>query len=617
MSQTGLHPDSSSGDPRIERSIQGMKQFLGDAWRLTRPYFTSEERWSARGLLVSIIALNLFMVAMDVILSYWNRAFYNALQEKDWRSFIDLLLTYKVTDEGFGGIMPGFCGIAALYIAVYVYRTYLNQWLQIRWRRWMTANFLDRWLADRAYYRISLNAAGTTTDAKVGTDNPDQRISEDLRSFVSDALSLSLDLLSNVVELFSFVTILWTLSGPVTLLGLTIPGYMVWVALLYAALGTAFTHLIGKPLAALNFRQQRVEADFRFSLVRLRENMEGIALYGGEGEEKQTLSGRFNEVIANWWAIMQRVKLLNALIAGYGQIAVIFPIVVAAPRYFAGSIALGGMMQTVNAFGQVQGAMSWFVNSYASIAGWRATVERLATFDREIAEARAAARAGAGVASAEAASDAFELRDVELKLPNGETLLANSALVLKRGQSVVVSGRSGSGKSTLFRALAGIWPFGGGRVLRPKGSVLFLPQRPYIPLGSLRHAVAYPAAATAYDTTRVIEALSDVGLDSLIPRLDEVEHWSQILSGGEQQRLAMARALLTRPDWLFLDEATASLDPFAEREIYAAVARRLPATTIVSISHRPAVDALHDRMLTFERAPGAPARLVEGETVPG
>ncbi len=583
--------------------MRALGPFLRDAWYLARPYFFSEEKWSARGLLLAIVALNLSMVAMDVLLSYWNRAFYNALQDKNWDDFLALLLSWKVTESG---VMPGFCGVAAVYIVVYVYRTYLNQWLRIRWRRWLTRSYLERWMADRAYYRISLGS-GTGASATSGTDNPDQRIAEDVRDFVTEFLSLSLDLLSNVVSLFSFVTILWTLSGPFELLGVNIPGYMVWVALLYAVIGTWFTHMIGRPLSALNFRQQRVEADFRFGLVRLRENVEGVALYHGEAEEQRGLSGRFHEVATNWWAIMQRTKLLNALIAGYGQAAAVFPIIVAAPGYFAGRVALGGMMQTVNAFGQVQSAMSWVVTSYSVLANWRATVERLATFDREIVRARAAA--GTGVALAAAEGTGYRLDDVTLSLPDGRVLMEHADLALERGASVVVTGRSGSGKSTLFRALAGIWPFGAGEVRRPSGTSLFLPQRPYFPLGTLRHAVAYPGEPGNFSASEIEAAMRHAGLDALLPRLDDEEKWGQVLSGGEQQRLAVARALLLRPDWLFLDEATASLDPESEAELYAALKRELPNTTLVSIAHRDSVVALHARRLVFQRNDDGTAKL--------
>ncbi|MBN8906741.1 MAG: ABC transporter ATP-binding protein/permease, partial [Rhodospirillales bacterium] len=346
--------------------MRGIGPFLRDAWRLTRPYFMrSEEKWSARGLLLTIVVLNLSLVGLSVILSYWRREFYNALQDKNWESFLELLFLYRKTESGW---MPGFCELAVVHIAIAVYQVYLNQWLQIRWRRWLTTHFLDEWLADRAYYRISL----TTDRAAIGTDNPDQRVAEDLRDFCETTLSLSLGLLSNIVSRASFVGILWGLSGAIEAFGISIPGYMVWVAVAYAVLGTFFTHLVGRPLAALNFRQQRVEADFRYALVRVRENMEGIALYRGEGEEKATLLHRFGAVIGNWYAIMTRMKLLNTLVVGYDQVAVIFPVVVAAPRYFSGAMQLGGLMQTVGAFGQVQGALSWFVSAYASLANWRA-----------------------------------------------------------------------------------------------------------------------------------------------------------------------------------------------------------------------------------------------------
>ena len=565
--------------------------FLKDVWLIARPYFHSEEKWSARLLLGVIILLNLSLVGMDVVLNFWNGAFYDSLQNKDWRAFVDLLFLYHRGSDG--SFMPGFSAVAAIYIIVAVYRTYLNQWLQIRWRRWLTRGFIDQWLSDRAYYRISL----TTSAAGLGTDNPDQRIAEDLRSFVGDTLSLGLDLLSNIVSLISFVGILWSLSGSVHLLGVTIGGYMVWVALIYAIIGTWLTHLVGRPLATLSFRQQRFEADFRFSLVRLRENVEGIALYGGEEDEHAALLTRFSAVVMNWWAIMQRTKLLNALTSGYQQIAVVFPIIVAAPRYFGGQIPLGGLTRTASAFGQVQGAMSWFVGSYASLAAWSATVERLASFQRSIEAARA--QAGSGIAVTESAGDSLDLHHLHITLPNGKSLIEEDAYRFLRGESVVISGRSGLGKSTLFRAIAGIWPFGEGKIARPQGRYLFLPQRPYLPLGSLRHIVTYPAAADSMSDEVIAEALRKAGLGALVERLGEEHDWSLLLSGGEQQRLAIARALLIRPDWLFLDEATSNLDPEAEAELYQLLKRELPGTTVISIAHNPGVAAFHDRKITL------------------
>jgi putative ATP-binding cassette transporter len=582
----------------------GLRPFLRDCWHLARPYFRSEEKWSAWGLLLSILGLRLLLVGMTVILSFWNREFFNTLQELDFTAFWELLFIYRHTPSGF---MPGFCEIAAVYIVVAVYFTYLTQWLQIRWRRWLTVRFLDEWLADRAYYRISL----TTDRAAIGTDNPDQRIAEDIRDYVDNTLTLGVSLLANIVTLVSFLGILWSLSGTVTLFGVAIPGYMVWVALAYAVVGSWLTHLVGRPLAMLRFRQQRVEADFRYSLVRVRENMEGIALYSGEIEEKGVLGHRFANVIGNWWAIMQRTKMLNALTAGYEQVAVVFPFIVAAPRFFSGQIPLGGLTQTAGAFGRVQDALSWFITRYPDLAQWHAIVERLSTFHRAVVAARAAF--GTGLALADAPDGTVQMRDATIELPNGAKLLENADLVLESGHSTVISGRSGSGKSTLFRALAGIWPFGHGSVQRPVERCLFLPQRPYIPLGSLRHVISYPHPPDTYSAEDIARALEDAGLAQFATRLDDDEAWAQQLSGGEQQRVALARALLAKPDWLFLDEATASLDPEAEAELYRTLKARLVNTTLVSIAHRPSVAAFHDRRLVLRREEGKPGELVQTE----
>jgi len=587
--------------------MSGLGTFLRDALQLARPYFTrSDERVSAWGLLVAILVLRFALVGMSVVLSFWNREFFNALQDKNAQAFIDLLFLYRRTPSG---LMPGFCEVAAVYIFVAVYFTWLSQWLQIRWRRWMTTRFLDEWLADRAYYRISL----TTDRAAIGTDNPDQRIAEDIRDFIDNGITLGISFLANIVSLVSFLSILWGLSGTVTLWGIDIPGYMVWVALIYAVLGTWLTHLVGRPLAALRFLQQRVEADFRYALVRVRENMEGIALYRGEAEEKANLGSRFHNLIGNWWSIMQRNKLLNALTAGYDQVAVVFPFIVAAPRFFSGQIPLGGLTQTASAFGHVQASMSWFVTRYPDLAQWYAITERLATFHRAVEAARATV--AGGFIHAEAPDGAVRLDDVTLALPNGTNLLEHASLVLDPGHSVVVTGPSGTGKSTLFRAISGIWPFGAGRVQLPPNA-FFLPQRPYIPLGTLRHVIAYPHAHDAYDQGETAQALTDAGLPHLVDQLDRDENWPMTLSGGEQQRVALARALLAKPDWVFLDEATASLDPEAEAALYHILRDRLPRATVVSIAHRPSVAALHDRHLTLQREQGKPGRLVASADVP-
>ena len=592
--------------------MRGLLPVLRDAWRLALPYFCSEEKWSARGLLGIIVVMNLALVGMNVVLNFWNREFFNALQNKDWDGFIQLLFLYRQTDSG---LMPGFVEVVVAFIGIAVCRSYLQQWLQIRWRRWMTGRFLDRWLTDQAYYRLSLTAG----NEEAGTENPDQRISEDLRDFVNFSLALSVDFVSNSVSLVSFLGILWSISGPLHFLGVTIPGYMVWVALLYAMAGTWLTHLVGRPLIGLNFLRQRVEADFRFALVRVRENVEGIALYNGEQQEKRSLVDRFGRIIRNWRAIMKRTLFLNTLIVGYNQIANIFPLVVAAPRFFAGKIPLGGLTQIADAFGQVQGALSWFILNYAdttgaSIATWRATTDRLTTFRLAI---DAAQRAGSeSLTINDVPVGPLVLKSVTLAVPDGTKLIENLDLVFPRGQSAVVVGRSGSGKSTLVRAIAGIWPFGGGQIERPVGS-LFLPQRPYIPLGTLRRVVAYPESAGTHETVEVEMALRDAGLARLIPLLDREDNWALKLSGGEQQRLAIARALLAKPDWLFLDEATANLDPEAEASLYRLLRERLPGTTIISVAHRPSAVMPHERRIAFERdiEAGGLGHLKESETL--
>ena len=560
--------------------LDNTKSFLADLWVLTKPFWWSEERWAARGLLAVIVALNLGLVYVNVLINEWNNDFYNTLQQMDKDGFFHQLLR--------------FAGLAAAYIVVAVYQLYLNQMLQIRWRRWLTGRYLADWIGARVYYRLQL------TDR--GTDNPDQRIADDLAGFCDRTLNLSLGFLSSVVTLASFVSILWTLSGTLsfTLNGahIDLPGYMVWVALVYAIAGTLLIHFVGRPLIALNFNQQKFEANFRFALVRFRENTEAIALYAGEATETRRLMRGFGDVVSNWWAIMKRQKTLTWFRSGYNQTALIFPFLVAAPRFFSGSIKLGGLMQTASAFGQVQDALSWFVNAYTQIAEWKATVDRLTGFRNASLRAQGEARSGAGVAVARVESAAIVARGVRIDLPQGEALLAPFNLVLEPGESVLITGPSGSGKSTLFRAFAGIWPFGQGTVSMPRGArVLFLPQKPYLTIGSLREQLCYPAAAGQAGDDELRSVLDACGLGHLVHRLDEEQHWALQLSGGEQQRVAFARALLQKPDWLFMDEASSALDEASEAQLYRLIAAKLPRMTVVSIGHRSSLGQFHQRRL--------------------
>jgi putative ATP-binding cassette transporter len=553
--------------------------FLRELWRLARPYWFSEEKTSARLLLAAIVALTLTMVYLSVQFNSWYNDFYNVLQEKRKDEFLDQ--------------MARFMGLAVAYIVVAVYAVYLNQMLQIRWRRWMTDNYVRDWLRDRAYYRMQL--AGN------GTDNPDQRIAEDMNLFVDDTLSLVLGLLNAVVTFVSFVGILWGLSGALDFswngAQYELYGYMVWVAVAYALVGSWLTHRLGKPLVKLNFDQQRYEADFRFGLARFRENTEGVALYGGEHDELAGFRERFSNVLANWWRIMKRQKILNFYTNGYSQLAVVFPFIVGAPRYFSGAIQLGGLMQISNAFGQVQGSLSWFINAYSLFARWRAAVERLTGFHAAIEQARLM-MASQDLRRESTTETALSAEHLDVSLPGGATLVQDAAFRIEQGDKVLLRGPSGSGKSTVFRTLAGIWPFAAGGLRLPADfQPLFLPQRPYFPLGSLRQAVSYPAPAGQFGDDEIRSVLSDVGLDHLAGRLDETGQWSQQLSGGEQQRMAFARALLLRPRWLFLDEATSNLDAAAEEGMYRLVQERLAGTTVVSIAHRPAVSGFHDRVL--------------------
>ena len=565
--------------------MNNIRSTLATVWRIAAPYFRSEDKWAGRGLLAAVVSIELALVAIDVLLNQWSNRFFNSLQEYNWDVYVREL-----------GV---FCLLAACAVALAVYQLYLQQWLQIRWRRWLTRHYLGEWLHGANHYRMQLQG-----DA---ADNPDQRIADDVKLFVERTLDIGLSLLNAVVTLFSFVIILWGLSAaaPLHVFGkeFAIPGYLVWGALVYAILGTALTQWIGSPLVRLDFQQQRFEADFRFNLVRARENAEQIALLKGENAERQKLWERFNHVVENWYGIMSRTKRLTAFTSSYSQAAVIFPYILVAPAYFAKKGQLGGLTQTASAFGSVQKALSIFVTIYRTLADWRAIVARLDGFEASIASATTLATShdAIGVVSSQGGK-AIDLRQLQVALPNGTPLVSADGLSLRGGERTLLTGPSGSGKSTLFRAIAGIWPFGNGSIAIPADtSLMMLPQRPYFPIGTLHAAIAYPGETETFSADRVRDALTMVGLPQLGPRLDEEAHWNRMLSLGEQQRLGLARALLHAPNYLFLDEATASLDEPSEAALYSLLAEKLPQTTIVSIGHRSTLESLHQRTVTMVR----------------
>jgi vitamin B12/bleomycin/antimicrobial peptide transport system ATP-binding/permease protein len=562
-----------------------MSELFRQFWSLAGPYWRSEERLKSGAILFAVIVLNLGAVFITVQINLWYALFYNALQDRDFPAF-----SYQILRFG---------GFAGAYIFAGVYRVYLRQMLQIRWRNWLTNRYTARWLHNSAYYHLQL-AGGTA-------DNPDQRIQEDINNFCAQTLLLGIGLLDASVTLLSFAAILWGLSGTLEVWGTSIPGYMLWAAIFYAVAGTWLTNWIGRPLISLNFQQQRYEADLRFSLVRLRENAEGIALYGGEAAELKGVAGRLTNVVANWWGIMRRQKILTWFSSGYNQVAIIFPFLVAAPRYFSGAFQLGQLMQTVQAFDQVQTALSWFITRYPDLAEWKATVNRLVGFEKALAESEHRNAKGMRYHTLPGRR-ALRLEKVNIYLPDGVPLFTNLSLDLPRGSRILLCGPSGSGKSTFLRTLSGIWPYCDGEIVLPEGdSMLFLPQKPYLPLGSLRDALCYPHSASEYPRKKILETLESCGLARFADRLDDMENWALRLSPGEQQRIGFARALLSQPQWIFLDEATSALDEESEAALYELLLQSPAISTLISAAHRGSLARFHSERIVFSRQPDAAA----------
>ncbi|WP_294539346.1 SbmA/BacA-like family transporter [uncultured Rhodoblastus sp.] len=559
--------------------------------------FRTTERRLATGMVVFLVVLNQAQVAISLRLNFFHRDFGNAIQDKNSGEFWHQL---------FSVFVPWVFILIGSLVVEYVVSSYLV----IRWRRWLTQFYISHWLVGHAHYRMSLTGGPT--------DNPDQRIAEDVARFIDGGgeggafgqgvYNYSILLISTLSSLVSYAILLWSISANFTFPGtnFALPGLLFWVALIYAAAGTLITHLIGRPLVRIMFTRQKVEADFRFSLARLREYSEQVALLNGEKAEESALRIRFAALIANYLDMINLRKKLTAFTGFYGQLSPIIPYVFSAPFYFLGKITLGTMSQTAGAFGQVEGALNFFVSYYASLAGFKAVLDRLTSFDAAIE----ATQATDGI-QVEIGAPAPALRGTTVCLPSGQALLQSVNLTLTKGRNLLVTGPSGSGKSTLFRAMAGVWPFGSGDVAKPaEGRMLLLPQRPYIPMGTLRQAVIYPTDPDFHPDSAIEAALIDARLPQLAAKLDEIDNWTQRLSGGEQQRLAIARAVLASPDWLLLDEATAALDEETEAAIYAMLADRLPNTTLVSIGHRSTLAAFHPaRAQVSPGADGGPARV--------
>ena len=558
------------------------RQFFRDVWYLTKSYWQSEEKKKAFFLLGCIIALTLGVVYMLVLLNQWNNSFYSALQNYDAKKIFDELIHFS--------------WLAAIYILLAVYSYYLQQTLILNWRRWLTTRFIDIWLQNKTYYNLQMFGKDT--------DNPDQRISEDVRQFVEMTLSFGIGILKAFCTFASFVVILYNLSGSLsfTFMGKTwtINGYMLWASLLYSVIGTYITHIVGRKLVKLNFIQQKYEADFRFSMIRLRESAESVAFYRGEAQEGSVFKQRFKMLLDNFWKLVNKQKQLVFLNSGYSQIAIIFPFVVAMNRYLTKEVTLGGLMQVASAFGRVQDSLSYFVDMYSSIAQWQAVVMRLTCFGHHMHDVYQ--QAERFHVERFAAADVVEVDNMQINLPDGKPLLENISFTLHPGHNVLIKGVSGSGKSTLLRAISGIWPFVDGKIFLPeRDKLMFIPQKSYLPLGTLRAALNYPGNKPI-DDTELIYLMDLCQIGYLKDKLDLEADWSHVLSVGEQQRLAFVRAHIQQPQWLFLDEATSALDEDTEATMYSLLQERLQQTTVVSVGHRSTLNKYHELVLRLNKS---------------
>ena len=563
----------------MDRVIVALRTFL----TLALPYFRSEDRWRARALLAGVIGAELGLVYVAVAVIQWNARFFNALEAKDWDGFKRELFLFGLIT--LGAIVSTAC------------QYYFGQTLQIRWRRWLTERYVAIWMAEGRHYRIRF------VDNTV--DNIHLRIANDVLLFLQRTHELGTGLLNSTVALFSFAIILWGLSAstPLPIFGTdwAFPGYLIWTALAYAGIGTLVAHLIGWRLIPLQFSQQRYESDFRFAIARVTDNAEPVALMAGEAVEREELRTRFWRLVRNWTALVQRQTRLIAFTAGYGHVSTVFPILVVSPAYLTGAITLGALVQAHLAFQRVEGAFAFCIGAYPKIAEWKAIMDRLAQFEAAMKVVDTHRDPLAGIAFVPTPGPDLTIDNLVVRLGSGEPIATVPAIKLAPGEGLLVSGQSGSGKSSLFRALAGLWPLGDGAIKLPEtGRVLALPQRPYFPLGTLRQALAYPTLAESVDDTALRHAMAAAGLIHLVPRLDEEAEWATVLSGGEQQRVAFARALIAKPSVLLLDEAVTTLEEAEADTLYRMLAERLPETIVISIGRAALLAPLHARAIVLD-----------------
>lgn len=556
---------------------------LRSGWKIASKYWFSDEKGSAWLLLLSAIGLNMVLVYITVQLNLWQGNFYLVIQNYNQAGFIAAIVRYGV--------------LALLLIVVKGYQIYFRMLLHIQWRRWLTDRYLSTWLQNKIYYRLQLTSL-------TFADNPDQRISEDVDLFVSITLRLTLDLLNDLLTVCSFLLLLWHLSGIIYLaigkLDITIYGYLVWIALTYAGIGTYCTFRLGHPLVRLDYDQQRYEADFRFSLMRVRENAESIALYNGEKQERENCLRRFKYIADNFTKIIKVRKRLMWLTTGYSHISVIFAIVVASPRYFRGQIHLGQMFQIIDAYNHVQTGFSFIIDSFTRLAQWRAVINRLNSFIVSIDAVRIAA-IDQEKQMVQQKKGQFSISDISVFQPDGHRLVRELTFQLTHGERLMITGPSGCGKSTLLRTFAGLWPFAKGHITVPcDGKIMFVPQKSYMPIDQLRKVLLYSGIARTVADQELISTLQECRLSHLADKLAETRDWGQVLSLGEQQRIAFARILLLKPDWLFLDEATSALDEPTEQIVYERIATVLTNTAIVSVGHRNTISKYHKNRLALD-----------------